>query len=76
MRIAGAITTRGHVLEAASECWIQRILDVDHVQPSAARLTTAATSYRVGESGLFVDHDVVSAVDPVVIRVFRKGDWI
>ena len=74
VRVPGASAPGVGVREAARERRIRGIADIDHVESAATCISASAAAHRVGETRLFVDHDVVDAVDAVVVGVLLEGD--
>ena len=71
--VAGLVEPGRAVRETSDKLRAGRIANVDHVESAAAVLAPAVAAHRVGEPGLFVDHDVVDTRDVVVVRRRREG---
>ena len=68
VRVSRPGETRRVVREATGKGRSGGGLDINHVQPAAAGVTTAVGADHIGEARLLVDGDVVGTVNPVVDR--------
>src|SRR5439155_17610233 len=69
VRVAGALTARRGIGEAARELGMQRIVHVHHMEPTAAHLTAEVRTREIDVAADGIGGDIVYAVRQPVMRI-------